>query len=180
MKNTLKLNEIISEINQKDIERFITKIPVTDNDSICWEWSINPNTKKARKHADYGVFTLKQNNIVPSRMMWMLTYGEIPDGMLICHKCDNPPCINPFHLFIGSYADNTKDMVMKGRKSTIVYPDRLPRGINHKNAKLNDVDILQIRTMSSKGVSYKDIKAQFNIGKSNISSIINRKTWTHL
>lgn len=62
------------------------------------------------------------------RVSWEMHVGPIPDGMLVCHKCDNPPCVRPDHLFLGSDADNLRDMAIKGRAGSVVHPEKLLRG----------------------------------------------------
>ena len=85
--------------------RFVRKV-----ESGCHEWQ-----SKLDK-GGYGQFTLGTGRHVRAhRYAWMIAYGEIPEGKLVCHHCDNPRCVNPEHLFIGTYSDNAKDMVAKGR-----------------------------------------------------------------
>ena len=77
----------------------------------CWEW-----TGKI-KEGRYGVIKVNRtNDAYAHRASWMIHFGEIPDGMCVCHKCDNTRCVNPDHLFLGSLADNVRDMVAKGRQ----------------------------------------------------------------
>ncbi|MGJ0510229.1 MAG: HNH endonuclease signature motif containing protein [Methylocystis sp.] len=76
----------------------------------CWEWTA------AKSVRGYGTFGLRKGKMVPAhRMSWELTYGKIPDGLIVCHHCDNPECVRPDHLFLGTYSDNTQDMIRKGR-----------------------------------------------------------------
>ncbi len=78
-------------------------------ESGCWEW-------KRRSHTfGYGAVSFQGRNIPAHRAMWILHFGSIPDGLLVCHKCDNPPCVNPDHLFLGTSTDNNRDMLSKGR-----------------------------------------------------------------
>ena len=60
-----------------------------------------------------------------NRIAWVFEHGSIPDGLLVCHRCDNPPCCNPSHLFVGTYADNVRDMIVKGRNSRLLLSDEL-------------------------------------------------------
>lgn len=73
----------------------------------CWEWS---GLRSARGYGRFGHDSRRAH-----RIAWELTFGPVPDGLLVCHTCDNPPCIRPEHLFLGTDADNARDMVAKGR-----------------------------------------------------------------
>jgi hypothetical protein len=87
-------------------ERFWAKVRKGDG---CWEWN-------AAKRLGYGKFAYEGKVIDAHRLSWLLHFGPIPEGMLICHRCDNPPCVRPDHLFLGTRADNTHDMDAKGRR----------------------------------------------------------------
>lgn len=92
------------------VERFWSRVKRGDG---CWEWQGGSN------QYGYGLFTRRGCDTkvtrVASRISWELAHGPIPQGMVVCHKCDNPPCVNPDHLFIGTHLDNMRDMVAKGR-----------------------------------------------------------------
>lgn len=94
-------------------------------DGGCWEWAANKDAK------GYGLLAFKGKSYRAHRLSWELTNGPIPDGMLVCHKCDNPSCVNPEHLFIGTPKDNTQDSVKKGRH---VMPQKSP-GYMHYNLR---------------------------------------------
>jgi hypothetical protein len=80
------------------------------NASGCWVWT------GARKSGGYGHFHHRDHGLIKAhRASWIVTNGEIPAGLIVCHKCDNPPCVNPSHLFLGTKKDNTRDMMAKGR-----------------------------------------------------------------
>lgn len=116
------------------------------------------------------------------RVAWELTYGPIPNGLHVLHKCDNPSCCNPRHLFLGTSLDNSRDMVNKGRSSrgdkhySRIHPERASRG--EVISKFKETDIRKIRAM--KDVSRKIIAKRFHISPAQISRILNGKTWKWL
>jgi hypothetical protein len=95
------------------------------------------------------------------------------EGKVVRHKCDNPACINPNHLELGTQAENVQDMVQRGRKVTI-------RGSDHKFAKLNESDIPIIRSMIAKGESQARVARIYKVDKALIRRIHNRQSWAHI
>ncbi len=89
-------------------ERFWDKVDLSAGPNKCWLWLGATNTR-------YGMFWCGGRQVKAHRFSWEMVHGPIPDGLLVCHRCDNPPCVNPSHLFLGSMSDNILDAVAKGR-----------------------------------------------------------------
>lgn len=104
----------ISATMRKPLEqRFWEKVNRTNNPSECWNW-----VASKLKHG-YGKISVSRSVWKLShRISWEIAFGEIPDGLFVCHKCDNPSCVNPNHLFVGTAKQNTQDMISKGRIAT--------------------------------------------------------------
>lgn len=93
-----------------DEEKFWSKVVKSEG---CWEW------QGAKRSNGYGVIYKKGKSTQAHRFSWMITSGAIPEGMYVCHKCDNRPCVRPDHLFLGTHTDNMRDCGAKGRICTI-------------------------------------------------------------
>ena len=106
------------------------------------------------------------------RASYELYIGKIPKGMLVCHKCDNPRCVNPEHLFLGTHSDNSRDMSQKNR------------GVNGEksaNSKLTSNQVMEIRFAGKlKNIKQKDIAKIFSVSERAVNKIINNKAWKHL
>ena len=161
---------ILSRLENKDIDRFLLKVDKKGNDD-CWEW------KASRDKYGYGRLTLKGVSLKAHRVAWTINNKiEIPQGLHVLHKCDNPPCCNPNHLFLGDARDNSIDMVEKGRGKT---SDQT--GEANGNSKLTESDVVEIRRLYSSGqYTYKELASQFNVHFDLIGRIVKRKNWTHV
>jgi len=114
--------------DQKTIDRFWNKVDRTSNPNCCWEWTANKLKQR------YGRFSIGKKHILAHRFSYELHYGKIPDGLDVLHTCDNPPCVNPNHLYLGTQQDNANDMVAKNRQAkgifqgTHTHPESVARG----------------------------------------------------
>jgi HNH endonuclease len=145
--------------------RFWQFVARTDMDS-CWPW-------QGGKEKGYGRFCINGGHVMAHRYAWTLTHGPIPDGLRVLHACDNPPCCNPYHLFLGTMADNNADMLRKGRQRTT-------HGRENPNAKLTDETIRTIRAEVATGVSRRALAKRFYVNHSTINRIVSRQMWTHV
>lgn len=131
----------------------------------CWIW------KAGIKADGYGFLWIKKGNtVLAHRLSYELFVGQIPKGLFVCHRCDNPPCVNPDHLFLGTHAENMADCAIKGR-----YPDR--KGEKHPMAKLTEPMVLEILRSSE---SHKELAERFGISQGNISQIKTGSSWNHI
>lgn len=152
------------------ISELRTRVTI-DESSGCWIWA------GAKFRAGYGRVRINRKIQQTHRLAWELAYGDIPDGMCICHKCDNPPCVNPRHLFVGTYADNMQDMHNKGRGKTGKIHKQGPKGEKAHTAKLTESIVLFIRSSHDKA---KDLAGQYGVSDRTIQMIRKKVTWRHL
>lgn len=127
----------------------------------CWYW-----TGKCTPRG-YGVIEIDKRAKLVHRVMYR-QYISDPGDLSVCHKCDNPCCVNPNHLFLGTHTDNMQDMVKKGRR-------RPTTGEDNPKSKLTICDVMKIR--SYRGVPHSDIAYAFGVSRSTISSILTYRTW---
>ncbi len=144
-------------MSQSLAARFWSKVEIIDFFD-CWKWTACTN------YLGYGRIAVNRKNRYAARIGWELVYGEIPPGQCVCHKCDNPICVNPNHLFLGTLHENSIDMVRKGRAGR----------------KLNKEQILSIRSLRQSGSSCKQLSRQFHIELSHIYRIINKERWKYI
>ena len=132
----------------------------------CWPW------RGMRDKNGYGRVHIMRTVFRVHRLSYELFYGTPPEGRLVCHSCDNPSCINPSHLFLGSAADNQRDMVEKGRGRT---------GERNGKAKLVAEEVQQIRALYATGEwTQHQLARRFGISQLTVSNIVTRKTWKHI
>lgn len=147
-------------------ERLLSKALIIEDEKSCWEW------QGTKDRDGYGRFNIDGKTKRAHRASWEIHYGEIPKENCICHKCDNPCCIRPDHLFLGTVYDNNHDKEKKNRQS---------RGENNGMRKLSDVEILEIRDLHKKGThNQRQLAAMFGVSTSAISRIVNNRRWNHV
>lgn len=145
--------------------RFFDQVDLAGRDA-CWPWLGLTNNK------GYGQFSAGGEKVIAHR--WILREVTGTRAPCACHHCDNPPCVNPRHLFWGTHQDNADDRVQKGRSS--VMP-----GVDNPMAKLTDADVMAIREQAAQGgQTYEEIGAPYGVGGSNVSVIVRGAHWRHL
>ena len=132
----------------------------------CWWW------KGTKNKNGYGVLGINGKTKLAHRLSWAISVSEIPIGKHVLHTCDNPSCVRPSHLFIGTQADNNLDMHNKGRSS-----GGSLRGQRNPNAKLTESDVSQIRKLVKQGISQVDLARQHGVHKHTINNIIKGRNW---
>ena len=144
---------------------FATKQP-----NGCWEWT------RGKRGSGYGAVEVVpgRGSIAANRASWILTHGSIPDGMQVLHTCDNRPCVNPDHLFLGTNYDNVQDKVSKGRQWK-------PIGRKNHAAKLTEADVREIRRLYKTGkYGSDDLAKMFGVSKSSANKAATGFTWGHV
>jgi hypothetical protein len=139
-------------------------------DSGCVEWQ-GFRTKKG-----YGQIGLgkKEDGITSThRAMYIAIHGSIPQGMIVRHKCDNPACVNPDHLELGTCKDNSMDMVKRGRTNG-------PKGCRNFSNKLQVAEVLLIRKLYKDGISLRTLAKQYSVNKNTVQDIVNHNKWKWL
>lgn len=142
-------------------EQFMAKL-VRNEATGCLEW------QGLKNRGGYGKTTIRGKDWNVHRYVWTLVNGPIPDGLLVCHKCDNPQCAEPEHLFLGTTKDNSEDMVRKGRSL---------KGERNNKSKLTPDDVRAIRASNERQV---DLAARYGVAQNMISKIKLRRFWQHV
>lgn len=148
LKNRDKTSDFWSKVDKRSPEE-------------CWNWIA------ARQPNGYGVFGKKRAH----RVCYEMHYGPIPNGYYVCHKCDNPTCVNPNHLFLGTPTDNVKDMMSKNRHA---------HGENKKHSKLTEKQVVLMRQEYAQGLTQAKLSRKYGLRTSHIQSIVTRKIWKHI
>ena len=154
-------------MDAKTISRFMSKVAVNE-DSGCWEWMayLNPN--------GYGQFMYNKKPWLCNRIAHEMFIGSVEKGKCVCHKCDNPKCVNPYHLFQGTYKDNSQDRAAKGR-------NRNQSGEAHNLARLTEASVILIRSFIERHPGSMSFLARwFGVNRPAIWKIKTRRTWRHI
>jgi hypothetical protein len=158
----------IYEINN----RFWEKVDIPEdwdkNIEKCWNWTgyIDNN--------GYGIFRINHKTLTKAhRFSYSYYLGNIPDGLCVCHHCDNSICVNPNHLFVGTILDNNVDRNLKGRSNPL-------KGDENPCSKLTSIQVSEIRKKIEYGQSCYSLAKEYGMGKTTILKIKNYESWTHI
>jgi len=175
-------------------ERLAAKIEISDGDG-CWLW-----TGFCDKRG-YGFMGSGRKGKVERvhRVAWREFRGPIPPAMVVCHRCDNPSCARPSHLFLGTQQENIADMVAKGRQRSRrgemldtsgkargdrhwsrSNPGLVRRGNSVNTSKLDERSVRRIRSLAKEGRSFKSMGREFGVSDASIAAIVYRKSWRHI
>lgn len=153
----------------KDRKRFWKKVEIRGNDE-CWLW------KSCKNSHGYGRFGVGMKVYLAHRISYEMTFGEIPEGLLGLHKCDNPSCVNPNHIFLGTQEDNMHDAIRKGRSVLVIGNYH---GEEHPMCKLSDKQVAEIRErFSSEKITKASLAREFDVHPKQIYNIVNYKQRT--
>lgn len=153
-------------------DRFYQKVILPDDLNDCWIWQ---GAQTQHPYCSYGRFTwLNGKLIMAHHAAWYLSGRQIPPGKILMHTCDNPLCVNPDHLRIGTRQENVQDMLDKGREDHL-------KGMQKASSKLTDAQVRQIRALYSTGqLSQAELGEQFGVYQTTVSRIVRRTGWAHI
>ena len=147
-------------------EEFWSKVEKSD---ACWQWTGALDSK------GYGHFRRFLGQVSAHRASWVIHFGLVPDGMFVCHHCDNRQCVRPDHLFLGTAKDNALDMTEKGRHAR-----QAARGERSAKAVLTEQLVRQIRAERSAGAKLRVLSQRYGVSIHAIHDVVTRTTWKHV
>lgn len=172
---------LIGKLTEKFYKNFRPGAP-----GECWNWIGAKQNGREYGRLAYGAHDGPNFYFEAAhRFSYRHFFGAIPDGMCVCHRCDNPKCVNPEHLFLGTHAENQADKAAKGRtargeKHSDAVKAVTPRGSNNQSSVLRESDIPIILKMKASGNLNREIAERFGVSKSTITAIFGGRNWTHI
>lgn len=154
------------------IERFWNYVDKSAGEDACWPWTA------ARDKSGYGRYGIRRENkvVFAHRFALELSIGEIPDGLIACHRCNNPPCCNVKHLYAGTVKQNHDDYVATGK---YIGPPHYS-GVQNGHSKLNEEQVRSIRARFASGETRKALAEEFGVSGTMIGAIVHRDNWKHV
>lgn len=155
-------------ITNKDISRFYKNVSFGFGRNACWSWMGGINLKTGR-----GRFWVNGDTRSAPTVSFLIHKGEIPENMFVCHHCDNPNCVNPFHLFSGTNSDNQKDLYSKGLRDV--------KGTNAPGCKISSDTVISIRELYKSGeYTQRQLASLYGVHQSTVHQITTRKSFKNL
>lgn len=184
-------------------QRFWSHVHMPSADE-CWPWSLS------RGNHGYGQVSYQRTMHLTHRIAYEMTHGPIPDGLWVLHSCDNPPCCNPKHMFLGTHTDNMRDMTAKGRNGVHRHPERYPRGDSHPSrtmperlsrgdnhytrqhpekvmrgelngrARFTEQNIRDMRQQHEQGIAIRELARRYKADRKTIQAIVKHRIWRHI
>lgn len=153
--------KLVIPVNDDCIKKFFNKVKKTNG---CWLWN------GAKNSYGYGSFWYCERIVKAHRMSWMIHFGKIPKSHSVCHKCDNPLCVNPKHLWVGTHTQNMQDMIKKGRHKS--HP-----GEKNGMSILTENDVIMARKIHKELPNIKAIARIFNVSHPAMFCAIKKRSW---
>lgn len=157
-------------------ERFWEKVHKTET---CWFWV---GSRSAKGYGFLGCCAVHNFKLLrASRVSWEIHFGEIPPSRYVLHHCDNPPCVRPDHLFLGTNSDNQRDSVRKGRHGSITKPQRTARGERLPQSRLTEKKVIEMRKRYlAGGVTYQELGEAYGVGHVTALRAVTGVSWAKL
>ena len=147
------------------VERFMDKVSMPNGKAGCWPW------RGQRRTGGYGFFYLKGRFVSAHRTAWALLVEPVGSGACVLHRCDNPPCVNPAHLFLGTQRDNMRDASQKGR---------IAHGERNGQSRLTAADVMDIRRRVASGEGVTGLGREYGVSHVSVIRAARGSTWAHL
>lgn len=141
----------------------------------CWEWT---GYRQSPVYGGHGLFRRGDGRVGmhgAHRASWEIHNGPVPTGLFVLHRCDNPPCVRPDHLFLGTQSDNVRDMDAKGRRRV-----RPLHGEANPSARLTEALVLELRERNKGGEGYRRLARAFGISTATVQDAVSGRTWRHV
>jgi hypothetical protein len=152
----------LAEMSPELLAKFWSSVAVREPDD-CWLWTTGTDGK------GYGCFWSGERRLIASRLAYVVGYGSVPDDLMVCHRCDNPACCNPSHLFLGTNRDNMRDKAAKGRCN-------IPCGREHPRAVFTEQDAIDAIAIRQQGVTIRELASRMGVSKSTAHRMVTRNT----